>query len=334
MLSLKSDTLVLPSVLRQMLTNAWIRQAERLSQPATCYPEPSGEKSFLQCVEQLYPHWAGEHLITNSATEALFLTLFTLKQRYDDELILAVRVPCFFAVLRQAELLGIKLVPFEHGAELKRKTFNAVLLTSNFTPPYGLSVPAEEREQLVELLDARSAWLIEDNPYDALWFDTAPLALEPERAVRIGSVSKILTPSFRLGFLVTRSECFKQLRSNKITLNLSTASELQSIAAETLNASYLDVLRNEWHHRAKVFHAALLSEGIVAHRPEGGSFVAFEADPRFIDKAARFGVLLDTTQHYYPDHRPRDYVRCHLGALAQDGLIEAASLLGKAYRAA
>lgn len=334
MLCLKADTLSLPASLRELVKAAVSECESELYAQHASYPDPSGEGAFIECTRAIYPHWDGKTLVTNSATEALFISLLTLKGLKQGSFTLAVRVPCFFALLRQAELLGVRIVPFERIENLADLSFDALLLTSNFSPPFGLSLTEQDREVVREAIRLNNAWLIEDNPYDALWFERAPEAIEVERVIRVGSVSKILSPAFRLGFIKTDDRLFKPLRSNKITLNLSTASVLQKIAARAISPFYLDVLRRTWHTRANVLFDALGENGITARLPEGGSFLGFDADIGIIQRAEQLGVALDTNEHYYPDRQARGYVRCHLGALATNEAREAARLLGRAFRRA
>lgn len=332
MLSLKADTLCLPQLLRRSLEQAWASSAEALNISAYHYPDPNGEAELLEVLSRLYPYWKGERLVTNSATEALYLSLQALKSALGERLRVAVRAPCFFGVLRQLKLLGIAFDEFEQLDELTRLPFTCLLLTSHFAPPYGRSLDAPERTRVEEALARNDAYLIEDNPYDPLWFTAPPEPLATGRAIRIGSLSKILTPVFRLGFLQTEDALFKTLRSHKITLNLSTQSALQQVAASALTPSYLNTLRAVWHTRACRLRVALLDSGIECVEPEGGCFMGLPCDTGLIERAAQAGVLLDENAHYYADARARPYARLHFGALEADLLVEAARLLSKVYR--
>jgi DNA-binding transcriptional MocR family regulator len=341
-LSLKSNDLNLPAALREALRSAFLAQAEQfLTQSRETYPEVSGHPEFREVLGAITPHWAGDVLVTNSATEALYLALAQVRRSGGTAL--AVQTPCYFAVLRQAAELNLKVVAWEHVADLEQLEFDGVLLTSNFTPPAGQSMSSSEKARLAELADARGAWIIEDNPYDPLWFKSQPAAVPSaaDRTIRIGSLSKMVSPRFRLGFLRAEAPIFNALRSHKITLNLSTAPDLQAICAKALSLNSVSTLRADLYARMLSLRNAIAPQvkpwALQITEPQGGSYLCLPV-PQGVDvrdlvqTCATQGLALDLNDHYYPDAKVRPYVRLHYGAIALEDTAAAAQVLGAALR--
>ena len=73
--------------------------------------------------------------------------------------------------------------------------------------PTGVPLSAERRLALIDWAARRGRWIVEDD-YDAEFrYDRRPVgamaSLGPERVVYLGSVSKTLSPSLHLGWMVT-----------------------------------------------------------------------------------------------------------------------------------
>jgi 2-aminoadipate transaminase len=341
-LSLKSNDLNLPAALREALRSAFLGQAEQfLTQSRETYPEVSGHPEFRQILSAITPHWAGDVLVTNSATEALYLALAQVRR--SGGTVLAVQTPCYFAVLRQAAELNLKVVAWEHVADLEELEFDGVLLTSNFTPPAGQSMSGSDKARLAQLADARGAWIIEDNPYDPLWFKSPPAAVPSaaDRTIRIGSLSKMVSPRFRLGFLRAEAPLFNALRSHKITLNLSTAPDLQAVCSNALTLDSVSTLRADLYARMIALRDALVPQvapwALQIAEPQGGSYLCLPVPPgidvrELVQTCGTRGLGLDLNDHYYPDAKVRPYVRLHYGASACEDTAAAAQVLGAALR--
>ncbi len=79
-------------------------------------------------------------------------------------------------------------------------------LIPSFQNPTGRCMAQDRREQLALAAARAGLPLVEDNPYGELWFEQAPppplAALYPQGTVYLGSLSKVLAPGLRLGYLV------------------------------------------------------------------------------------------------------------------------------------
>jgi 2-aminoadipate transaminase len=83
----------------------------------------------------------------------------------------------------------------------------AAYLVPSFQNPTGHCIGAERRLALARAIEAGGVTLIEDNPYGELWFDAPapdPVASHaPQHTLYLGSLSKVLAPGLRLGYVVT-----------------------------------------------------------------------------------------------------------------------------------
>jgi 2-aminoadipate transaminase len=338
MLSFRSDEVVLPEATRLALRRAFLARAEAAFGPeGDRYPPPDGLPELRERIAAMTPHWDGGVLVTNSATEATWLALRAVASAGGRRL--AVMVPCYFGVLRQAADLGLEVLPWETPDQLEALPgFDAALLTSNFTPPHGRSFTDADKLRIARLADARGAVVVEDNPYDPLWFDAPPTAVPAARAIRVGSLSKIASPRFRLGFLRASGDLAHRLRSLKITVNLSSPPDMQAVAAAALEPALLDRLRAEMRARADAVRSAVrAATGVECPEPQGGSYLCLPLDGnpvRFAERCAEAGVAVDVNAHQFTDRRPRPWARLHLGACALADVGEAVRRLAAALSGA
>lgn len=153
--------------------------------------------------------------------------------------------------------------------------------------PLGVSLPVVARRRLVELAHAHDFVILEDDPYGLLCVDgefEPPLAaLDAERVLHVGTLSKLLAPALRLGFLRAPRSLVDTLDAVKEAGDLE-CSRLTTLAAARLLGeldleSHLDVLRATYRRRRDAMVAALedfLPEGCDFSRPGGGMFAWVE----------------------------------------------------------
>src|SRR6185312_1849864 len=95
----------------------------------------------------------------------------------------------------------------------------AVILTPTHQFPTGTALGSERRQALVRWATERNATIVEDD-YDAEFrYDRDPVGalqgLVPERVALIGTVSKSLAPSLRLGWVVCPATLFDAVTEEK-----------------------------------------------------------------------------------------------------------------------
>lgn len=185
-----------------------------------------------------------------------------------------------------------------------------VYLLPNFQNPGGRCMGAARRDTLAAQALALGLPVVEDNPYGELWYDAPPpapiSARLPGRAIYLGSLSKILAPGLRLGYVVAPPEVFPKLLQAKQAADLHTPGFNQRIAHEVLQAGLLEhhlpAVRARYQAQRDAMQAALerhLPPGCHWVRPAGGMFFWLEL-PAAIDATALLPAAVAAGVAYVP----------------------------------
>jgi DNA-binding transcriptional MocR family regulator len=161
---------------------------------------------------------------------------------------------------------------------------------SDFCNPSGESLSLELRHRLLDQLSELGVPLIEDNPYQELWFDRSPdrscaaLAIsrcgsiEKSPVVFCGSFSKVLVPGLRVGWMCGARGVIRQAAMAKQAADLHTPVLNQMIvhrlAVRTLER-HLPLLREAYARKRDIMLdalAAAMPHGVRWTRPAGGLF--------------------------------------------------------------
>jgi 2-aminoadipate transaminase len=156
-------------------------------------------------------------------------------------------------------------------------------LLPNFQNPTGRVITRSRREALVQAARAAGVPLVEDNPYGDLWFDEAPppalASWWPEGSVYLGSFSKVLTPGFRLGYIVAPADLMPKLLQAKQASDLHTPGFNQRVVHEVVRDGFLEqhvpTIRARYRAQRDAMEAALrrdMPTGTAWRPPRGGMF--------------------------------------------------------------
>jgi len=154
----------------------------------------------------------------------------------------------------------------------------------NFQNPTGRMMSEARRAALSSAAGELALPLIEDNPYGELWFDQAPpaplTARHPQGCLYLGSFSKVLAPSLRLGYLIAPKEVFPKLLQAKQAADLHSPGFNQRVVAEVMKNGFLDRhvprIRALYKSQRDVMLAALeqhMPREVSWNRPVGGMFL-------------------------------------------------------------
>ena len=145
---------------------------------------------------------------------------------------------------------------------------DAVVLTPAHQHPTGVVLSGERRTALRAWLRERDAIAIEDD-YDAEYrYDRAAVGalqgLEPDRVIYAGSVSKVLAPALRLGWLVVPPALVEAITHGKVIADRQTSRIDQHAFAGFLARGELDRhlrrMRIRYRERRDALVAALAEE--------------------------------------------------------------------------
>ncbi|HEU4882691.1 MAG TPA: PLP-dependent aminotransferase family protein [Longimicrobium sp.] len=133
--------------------------------------------------------------------------------------------------------------------------------------PMGCSLSPGKRHRLVELAAKYRVPIVEDDAYGMLYYERPepPMrALDDRWVLYVGSFSKVLAPSLRLGWIVAPRQLVPMLGCAKDGADLDMASFSQRVAAEYLAAGgfpqHLERVRAEYRERRDLMLSLIASE--------------------------------------------------------------------------
>ncbi|WP_433706100.1 PLP-dependent aminotransferase family protein [Paraburkholderia sacchari] len=243
---------------------------------------------------------ADELMATTGSQQGLDLLLRVLVE--PGEVVLT-EEPAYPATLQAFRLQRAKIVtvPIDaHGIQVEKL---AALLESGacgkpkllytvptFANPTGATLSAERRRALLALAVKYRFVVVEDDPYGDLRFAGAPLRsllAEAEQidgardwVVHFASLSKIVAPGLRVGWMVGPREIVRRCVIAKQTVDLCSSPWTQAVGAEYLAAGALELhlpkIAAAYGEKCRELCSALreeLGDAIEFAQPEGGMFV-------------------------------------------------------------
>lgn len=236
-------------------------------------------------------------IVTTGSQQALDLLGKTLISPGDKVI---VEGPTFLATIQCFRLYGAELIsaPIDGNgvktdelekliAEHKPKF---VYLIPTFGNPSGAMLSLERRKAVLEMAVKHNTLIVEDDPYGDLYFGDAPppsllnlSATVPgsrELLAHCGSLSKVLSPGLRVGWMIAPADLLGKATMCKQFSDAHTSTFAQATAAQYLKAGRmpgtLANVRKVYAERAQAMGDALrkeLGDAIEFVQPQGGLFV-------------------------------------------------------------
>ncbi|KAB0469674.1 PLP-dependent aminotransferase family protein [Ralstonia insidiosa] len=293
---------------------------------------------------------AEQVMVTTGSQQAFDLLVRVLIEPGDTVL---VEVPAYPATLQALRLAQAHIVPVpmdEHGlqadalAELLQQlpdTQRPKLLYTvpNFSNPRGTLLAAERREALVQLACTHGFWVVEDDPYGELRFDTdgpMPPTLRTigdrladggvNPVVYLSSLSKTVAPALRVGWMLADNSLLRRCTIAKQTVDLCTSPLAQMVAARYLESgrypATVQRARIEYQRRMQALVQGITTQldgRVHCAPPAGGMFVwatfAQSIAPQALfDAAVAQQVLYVPGKAFYPDSAPHHTMRLSFAA--------------------
>ena len=301
-------------------------------------------------------------LITTGGMQALDLLGKVL---LDEGGLIAVQAPTYLGALDAWRPRAPIFRPFF----LERNSFEACAALSgaqfaytvpNFSNPTGRLVGVEQRTRLVRAAHGTGTWLVEDDPYGTLYYDTAPLprmlslsgALTGDRRpydgplVYMGTLSKEVVPGLRVGWVIAARAMIEALTVAKQGSDMATSGLSQLLASRALACELpertLPTILRLYRSRRDALCAAM-DEHLTAwfdwQVPVGGMFVwAVARDPamdteRLLERALEAGVCVAPGSVFDPEGQDRRAIRLNFTLNPPETLDEGIRRLAKAARA-
>lgn len=191
---------------------------------------------------------ASQIMIVGGSQQALELSARVLLDPCDE---VWVEEPGYSAGVSVFVMAGCRLVPVPvdaegldvaSGVELSRKA-RAAFVTPSHQFPLGVTMSASRRLQLLDWADRSGAWVIEDD-YDSEYrYQSMPIASlqgldRNSRVIYIGTFSKTLFPSLRLGYVVIPPDLVGRFRTVRHSMDLCTPNLYQSVLTDFIREGH------------------------------------------------------------------------------------------------
>jgi len=180
-----------------------------------------------------------EILVTSGAQQGLDLLFRTFTDPAD---LVAMESPTYSGALALARLSETEILPLEMDEDgpdprpLRGRRAKLVYVMPERQNPTGVTMGESRRVELLEAALSAGAIVVEDG-YEEPESGFSPLAaMEPERAVWLGTLSKDLVPGFRIGWIAAARPIVERLARVKQAADFQTPVPLQAAIAAFLRA--------------------------------------------------------------------------------------------------
>ncbi len=235
-------------------------------------------------------------IVTTGSQQALDLLGKTMISPGDKVI---VEGPTFLATIQCFRLYGAELISAPIDADgvktdeleklIAEHKPKFVYLIPTFGNPSGAMLTLERRKKVLELAVKYQTLVVEDDPYGDLYFGEAPppsiLSLAKdvpgarELIAHCGSLSKVLSPGLRVGWMIAPAELLSKATMCKQFSDAHTSTFAQATAAQYLKSGRMPAtlahVRKVYGERAQAMGAALqreLGDAIAFEQPGGGLF--------------------------------------------------------------
>jgi 2-aminoadipate transaminase len=252
-------------------------------------------------------------IITTGAQQAIDLAARVVVE--DDDCV-AVEAPSFVGTLNslrsvRANLIGVGMESdgmnmAELEGVLKNNKVKLIYTIPNFQNPTGITMSLEKRKKMLELAKKYDCLILEDNPYGDLRFagEAVPTikSLDQEgRVIYVGSLSKILSPGLRIGYIVCRGELCDKIEIVKQVNDVHTPCLTQMIASEFLKrydvSAHIKKACEVYGRKCNFMLGCMekyFPKSVSWTKPEGGLFILVYC-PESIDAQA---LSMEAVQKY------------------------------------
>jgi len=293
---------------------------------------------------------ASNILITTGSQQGLFI----IAKFFQDKQIV-IEEPSYLGAVNIFKMNGLEMqsVPLAHDGieeevfESLYKKIKLAYLIPDFQNPKGSFYSNKKRLEVAKSVGKNGGYIIEDAPYSELYFEEKSKSISsliPQNSFHLGSFSKTLSPSFRIGWIRANEGIIKHLTMIKETIDLHSCSISQYILDNYLEdknryETHLASLRTSYKVKMDIFSKSL-QENLSDFRfkePKGGMFI-FGSLPNvdtfeLVQKCIRENVVYVPANQFYLDRRMSDEIRFNFTHANSTDVEEGLKRIARCYKA-
>ncbi len=315
-----------------------------------------------QCLAEMlsltrgHPVPAANVLTTRGSLMALYLVARVLVRPGD---VVAIEEPGYDSGWKQLQLAGAEIAPLPVDAEgvsvsalrklCARRRVRAIFVTPHHQFPTTVTLSASRRVELLQLAQEQRIAVIEDDCDHEFHYDGRPVPplfnSDPAgNVIYVGSLSKILAPGLRLGYVVAPAALIAELASFRQLIDREGDKPLEAAIAELFDdgtlARHYNRSRRVYRARRDALFEMLqrkLGGALELTLPHGGMAIWARVDPgvdveAWAARAFEQGLFFRTGRLFYLDHAPRQFVRLGFACMDEAELEVAVARMARALR--
>lgn len=284
------------------------------------------EKIALEYTKDGFSTSSEEILITTGSQQAMYIIA-----KYFESKNITIEEPSYLGAMNIFRLnhLNMSAVKLEHDGVIIddfEKSFEQTKLAyiiPDFQNPYTSTYSDKKRNELANIVKKHNGILIEDSPYTQLYFEEKTKSISsqiPHNSFHLGSFSKTLSPSLRIGWIRADKMLLDQLMIIKESIDLHSCGISQYILNEYLNdenryKKHLQTIRDDYKNKAEFF-CEMLDKYLPKfkyEKPKGGMFIygKFEEIDTFelVQESLKQKVVFVPGNQFYIDKKPNGEIR-------------------------
>lgn len=297
-----------------------------------------------------------EILITAGAQQAIELVARALLEPGDRVIVESPTYPGALVTFesRRAVVIGVPLDAEGMQAdalerEIERTQPRLIYTVPTFHNPTGCVMSASRRCQVVRLAHQYGVPILEDEYLREVRFGNPippPLAICDRYGdvIHVGSFSKSLMPSLRLGYVVARGPILERLVAFRRALDICSSALLQRALCRYLESG---AMHSHWKRVSRVYRRrqAVMNAALRRHFPagarwttvDGGLVLWVEVPPgisvaRLFHEAQQAGISFAVGEAFFPRSEDQPFMRLNFAALDEARIERGVGALGELLR--
>lgn len=299
----------------------------------------------------------GELLVTSGACQGIDLIARAL---LDKEAVVAVESPTYMEALEifknytnniidipmdeyglKTDRLEIMLEERKHaGLPLPRFLYTI----PTFHNPTGTTMPLKRRQHLLELAEKYDFLIVEDDAYGELAFSEPVPSCKAidrhKRVLYVGSLSKVVAPGMRVGWIAGSGELISVFNWFKKDLSHPFSHATMAVYLEQIQfEDRIHLLREMYQARCHTMIQALeqfLPAPITWHIPEGGYFVWVKTPDidtkALLEQALKMGVSYVPGKYFFlHQEEGTEFLRLSFSYAKEEDMVEGIRKLGELF---